>query len=421
MRYTAWPNPMIRSPASSSGADHRVDALGGADLVDQVQRPARRTAVQRAAQRTDRRDHAGADVGTGRGDDPRRERRGVEAVVDRRDRGTARPPGPVPPSAHVPSSSTGSSPRTPRSGRGATGCRPERSRCRAHSSVGTTAHRRSASARRSSGLRSITGRSRCPLPHSDQCAAQAVERLGDGGDGRQQPSDCVGDLPGGADLGGEAPARLRVRWQHAVEHQLPHLLQRALLGEPRRRTAAVVVEALLATHVADPRLGDDHALQSTWGLDGPVHQHRHAPSVRPLAAIINVDYDQCDVINVDGRAGRRSPGDQGAVAVRVRQPRPRRTTHLGRRAQHVRGGGDQPTGQSRPPAAQQPGVVDPPADRDRADPHRLAPRQLPRPRRRRTGGQPHVRAGRRAAVARSVGRRARAVGVDAGGHRRDPR
>ena len=76
---------MSRSPRSTASRSHGSAVSARADLVEHLQRAARRAAVQRTRQRADRADDRGAEVGTGRRDDARRERRRVEAVVDRRD------------------------------------------------------------------------------------------------------------------------------------------------------------------------------------------------------------------------------------------------------------------------------------------------------------------------------------------------
>ena len=76
---------MMRSPRCTAVDEVRPRVLGGADRVEQVERPRRRAAVQRAGQRADAADDRGAEVGTGRHDHAGGERRRVEPVVDRRD------------------------------------------------------------------------------------------------------------------------------------------------------------------------------------------------------------------------------------------------------------------------------------------------------------------------------------------------
>ena len=60
----------------------------------------------------------------------------------------------------------------------------------------------------------------------------------------------------------------------ALEEEVPHVLERELVGQLDGVVLAVVVEALEAAHVADRRLGDDHALQPGRRLDGGRVHHR---------------------------------------------------------------------------------------------------------------------------------------------------
>ena len=76
---------MILSPLTIIGRTTSSIRSGVADLVEQGEGTARRAAVQRTAQRADGGDDARTEIGAGRGDHARGERRGVEAVVDRRD------------------------------------------------------------------------------------------------------------------------------------------------------------------------------------------------------------------------------------------------------------------------------------------------------------------------------------------------
>src|SRR5690349_8130574 len=74
-----------------------------------------------------------------------------------------------------------------------------------------------------------------------------------------------------------APIRdtaLRKRRELALEHEVPHVLERTLLREVDRRVLAVVVEALVPTDVADLCLGDDHALEALGHVDGRARQRR---------------------------------------------------------------------------------------------------------------------------------------------------
>ena len=67
------------------GLDPRFGPRRIADGVEGVEGPPGGAAVQRAGQRAERGTDDVGEIGTRRGDDPRRERRRVEAVVDRED------------------------------------------------------------------------------------------------------------------------------------------------------------------------------------------------------------------------------------------------------------------------------------------------------------------------------------------------
>ena len=84
---------MMRSPLGDGPTHPRLGAVGRTDGIEGVERPARRTTVQRARERAQRGDDRRAHVGTGRRDHARGERRRVEAVVDSPGSGTARAPG----------------------------------------------------------------------------------------------------------------------------------------------------------------------------------------------------------------------------------------------------------------------------------------------------------------------------------------
>src|SRR2546423_270630 len=75
-------------------------------------------------------------------------------------------------------------------------------------------------------------------------------------DGRQQRLHRVGYDAQGGDLGDEPIAFLPGR-QSPLEEQVPHVFERALLTELDRVVLTVVVEALLAAHVAYRGLGHD--------------------------------------------------------------------------------------------------------------------------------------------------------------------
>ena len=81
---------------------------------------------------------------------------------------------------------------------------------------------------------------------------------------------------------------LSQRRQLALEEQVPHVLERPLLRQLDRVVLPVVVEALEAAHVADGRVGHDHALEALGDLGrraldrlhlGDAHEvaHRHQP------------------------------------------------------------------------------------------------------------------------------------------------
>ena len=99
-------------------------------------------------------------------------------------------------------------------------------------------------------------------------AVEGQEALGRLGDGRELSGDRRRQHPVGHDLGLEG-LPLGRRGQLALEHQVPDVLQRPLLGQVRGRVLAVVVEALLAPDVAHRRLGHDHPGQALGGLHVP--------------------------------------------------------------------------------------------------------------------------------------------------------
>ena len=103
------------------------------------------------------------------------------------------------------------------------------------------------------------------------------------------------------------------RGESSFEEQVPHVFDRALLGELDRVVLAVVVEAFEAAHVADRRLGDDDALEPAGDVvrevlcrldlrDAHEVAHRHQAD-EPLAV------DHRDVaVAVLGQAGERDGG-----------------------------------------------------------------------------------------------------------------
>ena len=118
-----------------------------------------------------------------------------------------------------------------------------------------------------------------------------------------------GNLAQRRDLGAERVG-LFPRGERAFEEQVPHVFDRALLGELHRVVLAVVVEAFEAAYVADRRLGDDDPFEPAGHFVGEVlgrldlrdaHQvaHRHQAD-EPLAV------DDRDVaVAVLGQAGER--------------------------------------------------------------------------------------------------------------------
>ena len=185
------------------------------------------------------------------------ERRGVEAVVDRRDEVLLDAAGVLGRRAPRRGSCRGSWRRRPRSACGATGSSPWRSRYSAESSVGTTAHSAHRVGAGSSARRRCRARPEAArAPNCETAVRSAVER-----DGRAAAAAIAGSTSATASGMRRAAARSRRRtrraapWrrQLALEHQVPDVLERALLGEVDRGVLAVVVEALEAAHVADGR------------------------------------------------------------------------------------------------------------------------------------------------------------------------
>jgi hypothetical protein len=106
-------------------------------------------------------------------------------------------------------------------------------------------------------------------------------------DPRQGPQDCRRQGAEGRQLLGEVPPTGLLR-EVTVEQQVPHVLEGPVSGEVRRRVLAVVVEALVATDVAEVGLGDDEALQARWCVLW-VRGGGHGRIVPPAARMINID------------------------------------------------------------------------------------------------------------------------------------
>jgi hypothetical protein len=251
--------------AAGDGVAHPGGGVGGrADGVERVERPAGRPAVQRPRQRAEGGDHGRAQVGAGRRDRPGHERGGVEAVVDAEDQVLLDGP-------HVAGVDR---------------------RCVAEqhvqvvggvAQVGAGRHRLGARPQPVEGGDQGGGGGGEPQGVGPQPGPVDVERRGEtlhGGQQRQaraQPGHRRGDAAGDAGQGvehggGEHPPRRHLGHERralvdrggqlAVDQQVPHVLERAALGQLRRRVLAVVVEALGPPHVAEGGLGHDHALQT---------------------------------------------------------------------------------------------------------------------------------------------------------------
>ena len=108
--------------------------------------------------------------------------------------------------------------------------------------------------------------------HQRHRRAQQIERrcIGRGArDVGQHGLHGRGDLAERRDLGLEVGA-LGERGERAFEQQVPHVLERPLLGQLHGVVLAVVVEALEAAHVADRRLRDHHSFEPARHLFGEV-------------------------------------------------------------------------------------------------------------------------------------------------------
>ena len=99
-----------------------------------------------------------------------------------------------------------------------------------------------------------------------QSGAQSVQRLRVCGDRRQQALQPLRQRAEPADLVHEHSPCGCVEWQRSIDHQLPHVLERAARGQVDRRVLPVVVEAFSSTNVADLGVGNHDALQPAGDL-----------------------------------------------------------------------------------------------------------------------------------------------------------
>ena len=121
----------------------------------------------------------------------------------------------------------------------------------------------------------------------------------------------------------------------ALEHQVPDVLDRALLREVDGVVLAVVVEALEAAYVADVGLGDDHALEPARDLVGEVlgrldlrdaHEVAHRDDADDLVVVDHRDVAVAVLGEARERGGdvdvgaRRSPGSAVIHSLTVAVP-----------------------------------------------------------------------------------------------------
>ena len=295
--YTRWPKPMSRSPRSTAARSHG-SARSAVPISSSIcERAARRAAVQRTRERADRADDRGAEVGAGRRDDARGERRRVEAVVDRGDEVLLDRGRVLGRAAPRPASCRGSSRRSARSARGAIGLEalaqpPQRADQRGHDRARrhrVVAQRRVRRCRATRGSRASrrTARPRCAARRAGRTSRPPARSRA----ARRRPRSGI--TRAGADVGRERLALGERRGQLALEQQVPDVFERARLREVDRAVLAVVVEALEAAHVADGRVGDDDAFEAlrdlvrlrVGGLDHrDAHEVAHRHDADELAA-----------------------------------------------------------------------------------------------------------------------------------------
>ena len=213
------------------------------------------------AQCADRSDNGGAEIGTGGGDHPSSEGRRVEPVVDGRDEVLLDGAGPLG-RGHGAFKHVEIVLRVPEVGPWSDGLTPVAQPVqRGEQCRGDRAQPHGVGA--PLGLVDVDVRPHpAHRPDERQCRAQAVEgeeHLARRGDRGQHGEDGGRHFLERADLSHECVA-LVGRRQLTLEHQVPHVLERTLLGQLHGVVLAVVVEALLSPYVADFGLRHDDAL-----------------------------------------------------------------------------------------------------------------------------------------------------------------
>ena len=248
-------------------ADPGTGPLRCADGVEEVEGPAGCAAVQRAGQGAQGTDHRSPHVGAGGGDDPRREGRGVEPVVDGEHQVLLHGPG------HL-GGGFGAVDH-PQVVGGVAEVGPGRDRLLTRATGGAGRPPRWASPPPAGSRRPAARRRRCRRsggtlrprpPPTAPCAGRPAGRGPEPGRRRPGPPRR-GRRAGAAPAATSAAkaARARPLGQGPVDEQGPHVLEGAALGQLDPGVLAVVEEPLLAPHVADLGLGHHHPLQAGTG------------------------------------------------------------------------------------------------------------------------------------------------------------
>ena len=302
-----------------------------------------------------RADDRGAEVGAGRGDDAGGERRRVEAVVDRGDevlldRGRVLGLGLVA-LHHVEVVRRVAEVGVRRDRLEALAQPPQRADQRGHDRAGR--HRVVAQL----GVVDVdaTAGSRAPRrTATPRCAARRAARTsrrrGRSRGARRRPRR---GRRGAARMSAANASRsASVAGKRALEHQVPDVFERPRLGEVDRAVLAVVVEAFEAAHVADGRVGDDHAFEpfgiscacasAGWII---ATRMRSRIETMPTSFCRPVDDRDVAVAVLGERRERGARLDVGADRVGVgrhplRDLRGRRVGAGGREAEHVAFGED---------------------------------------------------------------------------------